>query len=97
MLYFSIPFTHMLDFVAGGNSHAEQPLSSTWFALTDTSRKIDWLLACDGRLSPWSAGVTSSYVHVFIQVYLVSNGRALCGSHPPKGDVPCRKSDDALP
>lgn len=28
-LHFSIAFTHMLDFLADGNSHTEQPLNST--------------------------------------------------------------------
>lgn len=62
------PCTHMLYFVAGGDSCTEKPLSSTWYELTETSRKSNWLLASDSNSHSWSADITSSYIHLFIEV-----------------------------
>lgn len=62
------PCTHMLYFVAGGDSCTEKPLSSTWYELTETSRKSNWLLASDSNSHSWSADITSSYIHLFTDV-----------------------------
>lgn len=46
----------MLDFIAGRDSHTEQPL--TWCDLTETSRRSNWHLTCQGYPNPWSTGIT---------------------------------------
>lgn len=63
------PCTHMLYFVARGDSCTEQPLNSAWCELTETSRKSNWLLASDSNSHSWSADITSSYIHLFIEVW----------------------------
>lgn len=57
------PCTHVLYFVARGDSCTEQPLGSAWCELTETSRKSNWLLTSDSNSHSWSSDI-SSYIHL---------------------------------
>lgn len=94
--YYKQPYTHMLYFVARGDSCTEQPLSSAWCELTETSRKSNWLLDSHSNSHSWSADITS-FLHPPLHWGVVLHSKTLHGSCLHGGDVSCRNSSSSLP